>query len=259
MRIGILYICTGNYTVFWDGFYHSSEKNLLSEHEKYYFVFTDGQIETFGNQRVKVIYQQKLGWPLDTLFRFKIFLQVEEELKKMDYLFFFNANLCINKTIGSEILPEKVDELVVTQHPGFFSKERKEFTYETRKESKAYISPEEGDIYIAGGLNGGDSACYLQMIKDLESAIDSDYQKNIVAIWHDESHINRYILDKPFKLLPPDYLYPEGWDIPFEKNIIILNKDKFGGHDRMRGIEPIEDKSRYQKSIFNRLWHLLKK
>lgn len=42
MRIAILYICTGKYNVFWDGFYKSSEKFFLKdEAEKEYFVFTD--------------------------------------------------------------------------------------------------------------------------------------------------------------------------------------------------------------------------
>lgn len=41
MRIGILYIALGNYHVFFDDFYHTSEKYFLANVEKYYYVFTD--------------------------------------------------------------------------------------------------------------------------------------------------------------------------------------------------------------------------
>jgi glycosyltransferase involved in cell wall biosynthesis len=258
MKIGILYICTGNYTIFWDRFYQSSEKFLLKEHEKHYFVFTNGEINKHNNPLVKTIFQQKYGWPFDTLYRFKFFLEAEDDLKKMDYLFFFNANLVIMEPIGDEILPGEQDELVVTQHPGFFSKKRKEFTYETRKQSKAYIPPEKGSVYLAGGLNGGKTNQYLQMAHELSEDIDDDYRNNIVAIWHDESHVNRYIIDRQVKILSPAYLYPEGGDIPFEKKIIILDKTHFGGHEKLRNMsklkaEYLEISNKMQQPLFSLL------
>ncbi|MDR1518119.1 MAG: glycosyl transferase family 6 [Dysgonamonadaceae bacterium] len=233
-NVGILYICTGNYIIFWEGFYRSAEKYLLPGFERHYFVFTDGQINTFENQNIKVIYQEKLGWPLDTLFRFKMFLKAEDDLRTMDYLYFFNANLVLLQTAGNEILPCENEELTVVQHPGFFNKKRKEFTYDTNKKSLAYIPKEEGTVYIAGGLNGGASVPYLKMINALSANIDDDYRRKVIALWHDESHINRYIIGKNVKILPPSYLYPEGWDIPFEKTILILDKKRFGGHKALR-------------------------
>ena len=40
-KIGMLYICTGKYTVFWPEFYRSFEEKFLPGCEKEYFVFTD--------------------------------------------------------------------------------------------------------------------------------------------------------------------------------------------------------------------------
>jgi hypothetical protein len=233
-KIGILYICTGKYALFWEGFYQSAEIFLFPEHEKHYFVFTDVPINTYENPFVQVIEQQRLGWPFDTLYRFHIFLKIENELQKMNYLFFFNSNLVFKQPIGNEILPETGEELTVTQHPGFFDKERKKFTYETRKKSTAYVSEDEGKLYIAGGLNGGTTHNFLKMAKILSANIDKDSANGLIAIWHDELHINRYILDKSVKVLPPDYLYPQGWNIPFAQKIVILDKSLFGGHDFLR-------------------------
>ena len=41
--IGMLYICTGKYTVFWPEFYETFSRNFLPGCKKEYFVFTDAQ------------------------------------------------------------------------------------------------------------------------------------------------------------------------------------------------------------------------
>jgi hypothetical protein len=87
-----------------------------------------------------------------------------------------------------------------------------------------------------GGFNGGRSFYYRELIKTLKENIDIDLQNGIIAIWHDESHLNRYMLDKSPKILTPSYGYPDGSEFQFEKKIIILDKNKFGGHDSLRGI-----------------------
>ncbi len=94
MKIGILYICTGKYSIFWKKFYSSMEKNFIVDAEKHYFVFTDSPDIEFEkeNRRIHRIYQEDLGWPNNTLMRFHMFLKQEKELVNMDYLFFFNAN-----------------------------------------------------------------------------------------------------------------------------------------------------------------------
>lgn len=40
-KVGMLYICTGKYTVFWPEFYRTFAEKFLPGCEKEYFVFTD--------------------------------------------------------------------------------------------------------------------------------------------------------------------------------------------------------------------------
>lgn len=237
MRVAILYICTGNYTVFWEGFYASCEKYFLADYERQYFVFTDGTISQVDNPRVHRIEQARLGWPNDTLKRFHLFSRIKDELASFDYIFFLNANVLFTDDVGEDILPSEEEGIVVVQHPGFYHRPRKDFHYERATDSRAYIADDEGVHYVCGGVNGGRSKDYLRMIDSLREAIDDDEQRNIIARWHDESHINRYIIKRPYKLLSPSYCYPEERHIPFLEKIIILNKERFGGHDFLRKLQ----------------------
>lgn len=251
MKIGILYICTGNYTIFWKDFYLSMEKNFITNTEKHYFVFTDSPQVDFETENPKIhrIYQDNLGWPENTLMRFHIFLKIEKELENMDYLFFFNANLLILEKISKEeFLPVGKEKLLATLHPGFYNKKRKKFTYESNKKSTACIGKDQGKYYFAGGLNGGTTIAFLEAIKTINNNINIDKKNNIIAEWHDESHWNRYLIGRTdVKVLPPSYLYPEGWSLPFRPTILIRDKNKYGGHSLLRSDRGNKLKRYYQK------------
>ena len=243
MRIGILYICTGKYDLFWKDFYLSSERYFMQspEYIKEYYVFTDSH-QIYGetnNAHIHRIMQKNLGWPNNTLKRFHMFLQIKQQLlQETDFLFFCNANLLFKQDVGDEIIPQKGNnQLVGTIHPGFYNSQKSDFTYERRCSSKAYISEEDGIHYYAGGLSGGYTKAYLELCETLKSWVDIDNSNDIVAIWHDESHINRYFLENPPFSLSPAYLYPEGWNIPFKEIIMIRDKSKkeYGGHTLLRG------------------------
>ena len=89
--IGMLYICTGKYTVFWPEFYETFSRNFLPGCKKEYFVFTDApSIAHEDDPAVHRIDQPAYDWPLSTMKRFAIFLTQEKALEQLDYLFFFN-------------------------------------------------------------------------------------------------------------------------------------------------------------------------
>jgi hypothetical protein len=235
MKIAILYICTGKYTIFWEAFYRSCERYFLPDAERHYFVFTDGKIYPADPGMVHRIEQKNLGWPGNTLYRFRMFWGIHDQLCSFDYIFFFNANCEFLAPVGLEFLPTIEEGIVVVQHPGFFDKTPDVVTYDRNPKSRAYIPFSQGSYYICGGINGGHSQAYLALINNLREAIDEDDKNGVVALWHDESHINQYILNHPYKMLSPAYCYPEGWNIPFDKIILVRDKAKYGGHDALRG------------------------
>ena len=72
------------------------------------------------------------------------------------------------------------------------------------------------------------------MSDDLRNNINLDLKNNVISKWHDESHLNRYFLNYPPKVLDPSYSNPEAFYIPFSKKIIQIDKNKLGGHDFLR-------------------------
>lgn len=222
-NIGLLIVATGRYIQFVESLINSADKYFCKNHKVTYFIFTDGQPPK-RNDVVKVDHQ-RLGWPHDTLRRFTVYHKNKELFKNMDYLFATDADMLFVDDVGDEILSDRV----ATQHPGFVGRRG---TYETRPISSACVRSNEGKIYFAGGFNGGSRDEFLRMAETISRNIDQDLNKNFIALWHDESHLNRYFIDNPPTcVLNPSYCYPESWRLPYPKKLLALDKN----HSALRG------------------------
>lgn len=233
--IGVFYICTGKYHIFWDEFYRSAEKYFCPGNPKQYFVFTDAEMPDMPSN-VKVISQERLGWPDDTLKRFHIFQKAYPYLSGVDYLFFFNANMSFrNKVRPAEILPTDMQGLVGVIHP-YYYEGPSNAPLETNPASTAFVQLEQVKHYLQGCLNGGTKAAYMEMADTLKQRVDEDEAAGLMAIWHDESQLNRYMAEKGgYKFLDPGFAKPEGrTGFPFKERIVQLDKAKFGGHHFLR-------------------------
>ena len=248
-KVAILYIALGRYIVFWRDFYESVMKNLGSC-EKHFFVWTDNtDFEYCNADNVTVIPAKKMGWPYDSLMRFEMFLGCEKELKKYDYIYFFNANMQLVGPVDlSEIAPrEWHDGLVAGVHPGACGDARctnpDDFPYERRPESTAYIPYGSGRHYVCGAFNGGTSAAFLKMCHVLAKNVQTDLDNDIVARVDDESHLNAYLAGRKYLLCGRAYGFPEGKMKYLQPvaatmvKVISRSKDspKYGGTRWLRG------------------------
>ena len=242
-KIGILVIALGRYDAFWPELYTSCEKFFLPNWKKEYFLFTDNMNIKYNNkENVHTIYQKKLGWPWDSMMRFEMFYRRKPMLERCDYLFFLNINLICKKVIGEEILPtEENDWLTVCTHAGYYNKPIEEFPYDRNPKCTAYIPFGEGKHYAPGGFNGGRSAEFIRFCEVAYQNVREDRKNKVLAIWHDESHLNKYILDKNPLIMPINYMYPLNvhWlkDSHYAKDIKMELRDKvrYGGHYYLRG------------------------
>lgn len=228
--IGILYIATGPYIAFWEDFYKTFEAKFLTEFERHYYVFTDAaEIYAEGeNVNIHKYFLKTLPWPLITLFRFDTFLYAEGELSKMDYLMFSNSNMvCDDEISPEEFLPreDNGEQLFVTVHPGYADKSGIYAPFDRNKKSSAYVPYNCGKTYVIGAMNGGTAKAFLEMSRKLDYAIKEDLKKNVIARWHDESQLNHYIIGREdVRVLGPEYCYPYGKAVSYEKKISAVSK-----------------------------------
>lgn len=225
MNIAILYICTGKYSAFFQDFYNSCENFFLRNHTKEYFVFTD-QTNHTHYKNVNIIYQKDLGWPGNTLFRFKMFNSITDRLINFDYIYFFNANtLFLEEITDSEFIPSINDSYLIGLSWQHIYQNKNKFPYERNSKSKAFIPINEGTYYFQGGILGGRKLEFLKMSNILAQNIDNDYSNNIIAINHDESHLNYYLKNIKIKVLNAHYGRPEEHNFPPNPKIIFRDKN----------------------------------
>jgi histo-blood group ABO system transferase len=219
MRVGLLIIATNKYIQFLKPLIESADRYFLNGVDVTYFVFTDQDIDVKSDRNIVKIDVDHKDWPWMTLGRYKIFSESSDKLSTMNYLYYCDVDMRFNNFVGSEIISDRV----ATQHPGYYGRRG---TPDENPKCLAYVSPNEKMQYFAGGFNGGSSSEYLKMANQLSNNIDKDYSNGIIAVWHDESHMNRYFIDnKPTLILDPSYCYPESWNIPFEKRLLALDKN----------------------------------
>lgn len=226
-NVGLLVIATNKYISFIDQLVESADKWFLSNCNVTYCVFTNNPKTLNTNRAFNMLHIEHEPWPAPTLKRYDYFNKYADYLKTFDYLYYCDVDMKFVDVVGDEIL----NNLVATLHPAFYNQNKLQFTYDRNYKSKAYMNFTEGDRYYAGGFNGGNSKNFLSMSKTISDWRLHDECLDIIPLWHDESYLNKYMwLNKPTKILFPDYCYPEQWNLPFSKKIIALNKN----HQEMR-------------------------
>ena len=232
--VGIYGIFIGKYVKYYEEFIKNVDKFFVPQARKIYLIITDQSLPTF-NLDVHFVNKKFIGWPYETLYRYKYFLDFakSEYLFSCDYVFFLNANARLFVPIPfNDVCFDK--KLTCTIHNGYHNKPYDECTFERRKESKAYVSPEDYKYYVGGRFFGGPTEMFIQLCEHLDKNIINDEQRNIIAEWHDESHLNWYVNSHkkcPIVFLMPEYHVPSEIFNQFKKiKIVYLDKTHDSQH-----------------------------
>ena len=178
----------------------------------------------------KWFYTEPKGHPLETLYRYHTILKKKEELSEYDQVFWVDADMEFVAPPGDIFS----DGITATLHPGYVGQKG---TPELRPQSSAYCP--DAEQYFCGGFIGGFQPAFLHMASFIRDGVDKDRDNDIVAIWHDESHEQKYLaLFPPKKILSPSYCYPENysgqynWPEAYEPILLCLTKPKSVRGDR---------------------------
>lgn len=236
LNIGLCVITTRKYKQFFPQLLEGVKKHFLPNHKINVFLFTDAYIGCDSDDRVSIeqILIPDYAFPYATLYRYKIFHEHKIYLRKENYIFYCDCDMSFVNTVSDEILG---NGLTVVYHPGFYSKRDVVGHWGSNgisEDSLAYVSPEKRIGYAAGGFNGGIGIDFLNMSRVLSARIAADEAMGVMAIYHDESHLNWFIKRFPvnIKYLDPSYCLVEqkhlreAWGISnLPERIIALSKN----------------------------------
>lgn len=237
MKVAICFIGTGKYLNFLPKYYENIQEYFLPGVEKTFLVFTDGEGDF--PEDVKVYYQEHLEWPFITLKRFEIIQKAKEEIEKNDWFVFIDADALVVDIINKEEFFDETKPFFGVHHPCHFLQmpPHNKFpgAFETNPLSSACIKEtDDTSVYYQGCLWGGKVPEVLSLIEKLKQNVNIDLDNNTIAVWHDESHLNKLFIQEKenTNTLGPEYAYPEVFAgyCEFEPKIVHLAKDNSKYH-----------------------------
>ncbi len=212
-KIALIFMGTQKYVKFFPRYYASIKKNFLPDVKKDFYILTD-QIDYLPIQKKKDVFIRKIkheNTSFSTLFRFKYVNNLTKELKKYSHIIYIDVDIYAKNLVLKEEFFCHNKSLFGVQHPNFVNK-RGQFEFDPR--SKASVN-EKNDLstYWQCSFWGGKSKEILKMCKELNKRINLDLKNKIIAIWLDESHLNKYFVENKKKVhtYSPSYTYPGLW------------------------------------------------
>lgn len=171
-------------------------------------------------------------WPYATLYRFHFFQQYMSKIEG-EYVYYVDADTRFVSPVDTDIIEDRV----AVQHCGYVGRRG---TYESNRHSVCYVAPDEGTTYYGGGFWGFAYDEFAKFVNKAVYMVNKDAKNGIIAVYHDESVINRYLIDNPpTRILSPSYHFPENhpyiyslWGDATKYKPILLLLDK--NHDEIR-------------------------
>ncbi|XP_070614553.1 putative glycosyltransferase 6 domain-containing protein 1 isoform X2 [Erythrolamprus reginae] len=213
VTVGLTVFATGKYLdKYLRDFLVSANTFFMRGHRVIFYILVDDLSRVpevkLGPQRTLKLFRvsQPHRWQDASMMRMKTIGDlIEESIRfEVDFVFCMDVDQVFQSPYGAEALDTSVAQL----HAWFYNADREAFTYERRPESAAYISYQEGDYYYHGAVFGGVPLQVLNLTRQCYQGILQDKRRSVEAVWHDESHLNKYfLLHKPTKLLSPEYCW----------------------------------------------------
>lgn len=240
--IGILTVATNQYLEYWKELVLSAERAAHENDRITFFVFTDQKNQALEFARslkmvkIKVFEIENFGWPNATLLRYQIFLN-EAKYLTTDILVHLDADMLINLNPWYTYI-EALNEsnICLIRHPGYWRPQgikkflfwvtRPAITYrdfrmflqygglgawERNSKSTAYVPRKKRRNYYCGGNWFGKTESIVAMMSMLKENIDTDSKRNIISVWHDESHLNYWASRNNHSNLSPEYCFDSSY------------------------------------------------
>ena len=237
--LGVCMVATKDYLEKWYKVALDLENtNFVNFNKITIHLFTDktSEANAWGKKnfkRVNLITHQifSWGWPEATLLRYKFFSD-NKELFQEDILMYLDSDMRVVNDFSTKLNYDKwTIGIALVVHPGFFrnkgfrgvldyfSNPKLLFplihriltwskgygTWETNKISSAFVPKHLRRKYFHGAVWFGYRKQFLNMCEQLSLNVNSDLAFEYIAVWHDESHLNKYAAYNNVYSLGPEF------------------------------------------------------
>jgi hypothetical protein len=225
-QLSIVVIATNRYVEFLSDLLRSIADFVLLHHDVEVIIFTDevAYVTKLKSEisRINVLPVEipELRWPDATLLRYKLIVD-HRDLFTGKYIMYLDADTVVVNNISLEMLEESnsSSDISLVLHPGYFQRsllfslalKTKFGPWESRHSSSAFVPFSGRNEYVCGGVWFGKRQSILNMVSELSDSVRQDQKLNIIAKWHDESHLNMWLSKNGANLLEPRWAFAPGY------------------------------------------------
>lgn len=211
--VALTVFAVGRYLdVYLRDFILSAEEHFMIGLKVDYYIFTDAPDDVPklhlgpGRTMTVMLVQRHKRWQDICMMRMETIGKVIDThiSSRNHYIFCMDVDQIFVGPFG----PEALGNSVALLHAYYYKRSLSEFTYDRNPKSEAYMKDEDGDYYYHAAVFGGAWQNVKNMTASCLQGIMKDKENGVEALWHDESHLNKYFwLHKPSKVLSPEYCW----------------------------------------------------
>ena len=262
----IFSVATDRYLEFWLELLQSAEQFLDKDLNVQWILFTNREndiprviSQRLGANLVTVRFESS-PWPMPTLLRYELLTKAADKIEG-EIVMHLDADMLFADSLTKNDLIQAIGdrEIALVKHPGYFrpSKFAKVIFYlsnprfilgdfksyllnggigswEKNSNSLAFVSRKDRKVYVCGATWFGKKNSIIDLCSALSLRIQEDLSKNILAKFHDESHLNWFAANNSFSLLGPKFCYDENYPQLNGIKPMLIAVDKSKGTDWKR-------------------------
>lgn len=258
-RAIVVSIATNGYLKYWKKQVTSLDEFIDDAVPWIVYIFTDEVREakqhakSLNNLEVRTVEVPTYKWPDATLFRYHLIASLKPAIAEQDLVIYLDADMQVVRPLEINEFLETCDgQVCLVRHPGFFRPQGLSLlqlyllkpklllgdlhtlikfgglgTWETRIRSNAYVSRSKRENYYCGGIWWGPARKIIDMTETLSKRIEGDQARELIATWHDESHLNWWASTNPHSVGSTEYCYAPGysWLSTLSPKVIAVEKE----------------------------------